>query len=97
MKEWFLLMMPLGKRANANYGYSGIFVETEHKKNERRSNKIFAQRNLKNRMRIPKINSFTSFDVLNIIYQRLKIFKIFLLYLILFGYLNFGNGILQIE
>ena len=25
-------MMPLGKRANANYGYSGIFVETEHKK-----------------------------------------------------------------
>ena len=32
MKEWFLLMMPLGKRANANYGYSGIFVETEHKK-----------------------------------------------------------------
>ena len=35
-------------------------------KNERRSNKIFAQRNLKNRMRIPKINSFTSFDEHNL-------------------------------
>ena len=94
-------MMPLGKRANANYGYSGIFVETEHKKMNGVAIKYLHRGILRTEWEYQKLIVLQAYSkfwfILNIIYQRLKIFKIFLLYLILFGYLNFGNGILQIE
>ena len=91
-------MMPLGKRANANYGYSGIYVETEHKKMNGVAIKYLHRGILRTEWEYQKLIVYSKFGfILNIIYQRLKIFKIFLLYLILFGYLNFGNGILQIE
>ena len=52
MEKWFLIM-PLGKRANANYGYSGICVRTEHK-NERRGISNICTKDFKNRISMPK-------------------------------------------